>query len=207
MLAGTGGGRSTAFFGAPVEIEDHARRACLSALRVRAFERELSGTAAPMLGSMIGIDTGECVAGFLGARGLPDYSLVGPAVDFAARLEGLNVRFGTSIVISERARDSAGQGFQVRMLGQVPGDARAGTVRIYELCAERGTSDAPSDQMIAEFEEGLARYERGDFAGALEVFSRVLVTAPGDGPAAAYAQRCRQLAAHGGQPDATSAPW
>jgi adenylate cyclase len=206
MLTGTGGGRISAFFGAPVETDDHARRACLSSLRVRALERELNGTAPSAFASRIGIHSGDCIAGFLGARGLPDYSLVGPPADLAARLEGLNESFGTSIIVSERVREAAGPGFLVRMLGTIPGGGREGRVRMYELLAERGEADAPPDLLIAEFEEGLARYERGDFAGALAIFSRVLAQAPRDGPSAAYTLRCRQLAAHPGL-DLTSFPW
>jgi adenylate cyclase len=206
MLAGTGGGRITAFFGAPVESEDHARRACLSSLRVRALERELNGTTPSVFVSRIGIHSGVCIAGFLGARGLPDYSLVGPPADLAARLEGLNGSIGTSIIVSERVRETAGPGFLVRMLGMIPGDGRGGRVRVYELLAEKGEADAPPDLLIAEFEEGLARYEGGDFAGALVMFSQVLARAPGDGPSAAYALRCRQLVANPGAADVTFFP-
>jgi adenylate cyclase len=207
MLGGTGGGRITAFFGAPVETEDHARRACLSALRVRALEHALNGTAASVFGSRMGIHTGECFAGFLGSRSIPDYSLVGPPADLAARLEGLNTSFGTSIIVTETVREAAGPGFQVRMLGSVPDANSPDRIRVYELSAETGMPDALSDRLIAEFEEGLARYEKGDFAGALAIFSRVLAAAPGDGPTAAYARRCRHLAAPRGEPDLTSLPW
>jgi len=205
MLGGTGGGRSTAYFGAPVETADHARRACLSALRVRALEHVLDDAAAPVSGSRIGVDTGECVAGFLGSRGIPEYSLIGPPADLAATLEGLNAGFGTSIIVTEAVRDAAGPGFQVRTLGLLP--VRQERIRVYELCAEKGTGDSLPDGLIAEFEEGLARYERSDVTGALAIFARVLAAAPGDGPAAVYARHCRRLAAQGETPDLTSPPW
>jgi adenylate cyclase len=206
MMQGTGGGRITACFGAPVECEDHARRACLSSLRVRALERELNGAAPSVFASQIGIHSGDCIAGFLGTRALPDYTLVGPPADLAARLEGLNVSFGTSIIVTETVREAAGSGFIVRMLGAVPGDGSV-RLRVYELLSEKGAPEAPADRLIAEFEEGLSRYERGDVAGALKLFSRVLAHAPGDGPSAAYARRCRQLIEHRGGMDVTSFPW
>jgi adenylate cyclase len=206
MLTGTGGGRITAFFGAPIECEDHARRACLSSLRVQALERELNGTAPTVFASRIGIHSGECIAGFLGSRGMPDYSMIGPPADFAARLEGLNEGFGTSIIVSETVREAAGTGFIVRMLGTVPGGDPARRLRVFELLAEKGAAASPGDRQIAEFEEGLARYETGDFTGALPLFSQVLASAPGDGPSGAYVRRCRQLIAHPGL-DVTSFPW
>ncbi len=193
MVDGTGG-RVTAYFGAPVEREDHARRACLAALRVLALEKELNGVTRPV-GSLtrIGIDTGACVAGFMDAGGTPGYSLVGAPVDLAARLEGMNAGFGTTILISERVREAAGPGFIVRMLGRtVGGDPRA-PVRLFELVTETGAVEAAMGPRIALFEEGLARFEAGDLSRALSIFSRLLAEHPGDGPAAAYAQRCRQL--------------
>ena len=207
MLGGNAGGRITAFFGAPVETGDHARRACVSALRVRALEHALDDAAAPVFGSRIGIDTGACLAGFLGSRSIPEYSLVGPPADLAARLQDLNTGFGTSIIVTDDVRAAAGPGFQVRMLGSIPGDRRRDRIRVYELCGEKGTTEVLPDGLIAEFEEGLARYERGDVSGALAIFSRVLAAAPGDGPTAVYARHCRRLAVQGGKPDLTSLPW
>jgi adenylate cyclase len=206
MLTGTGSGRISAFFGAPIECEDHTRRACLSSLRVRALERELNGTVPTVFSSRIGIQTGECLAGFLGPRGTPDYSLVGPSADFAAKLEGLNEGFGTSILVSESVREAAGPGFIVRMLGTVAGAEPAQRLRVFELLAEKGAEVSPGDRQIAEFEEGLARYEAGDFTGALSLFSQVLAAVPGDGPSGAYVRRCRQLIAHPGL-DVTFFPW
>src|SRR5208282_3557050 len=45
MVVDAGSGRIMAAFGAPVETEDHVRRACLASLRVLALERELNGSA------------------------------------------------------------------------------------------------------------------------------------------------------------------
>jgi len=207
MVVDAGSGRITAAFGAPVECEDHARRACLASLRVRALERELNGSAVSVFTSRIGIHTGDCVAGFLGDRVRPDYSLVGVPAEIASRLEALNETFGTSILVSERVREAAGPGLLVRMLGTIPAGSLPGRVRVYELLAEKDGPEPPEARLVAEFEEGLARMEKGDAAGALALFSRVLIRFPGDGPSAAYARRCRQLLEHGGGLDVTSLAW
>jgi class 3 adenylate cyclase len=206
MVAGTGGEQIMAFFGAPVESGDHARRACLASLRLQSLERELDGGLPSVFTSRMGIHSGDCVAGFLGAVGLPEYSLVGPPVELAARLRELNGTFGTSIIITESLREAAGTGFQVRLLGAIHDKASAGKVRIYELLAEKGGSEARRDRLIAEFEEGIARYEKGDFSGALVIFNHLLADEPGDGPSAAYALRCRQCLVHPGV-EVISFPW
>ncbi len=207
MVVDAGSGRITAAFGAPVDSVDHARRACLASLRVRALERELRGSAVSVFASRIGIHTGDCVAGFLGDRVRPDYSLVGAPADIAARLEALNESFGTSILVSERVREAAGPGFLVRMLGTISAGSLPGRVRVYELLGQKDGPEPPEALLVAQFEEGLARMEKGDAEGALALFAGVLVRFPGDGPSAAYARRCRQLLEHGGGLDVTSLPW
>ena len=126
---------------------------------------------------------------------------------FAVRLEALNETFGTSILVSERVREAAGPGFLVRMLGTIAAGSLPGRVRVYELLAEKDGPQLPEARLIAEFEAGLGRFEKGDPAGALALFSQVLAQFPVDGPSAAYARRCRQLLEHGGRPDVTSFPW
>jgi adenylate cyclase len=206
------GARITAAFGAPLENADHARRACLAALRARALERELSANppsaarmAAPEFSSRIGIHTGEALTGFLGPGGLPIYGLVGSAPDAAALLSGLNEGYGTSILVSESVREQAGPGFIVRMVGTVA-VARQQSLRAYELLSERDGPQALPAGVIDEFEAAVARFEAGQIAAASRRFQQVLAQVPGDGPSAAYLRRCRRLLEGPGRPDPTSSP-
>jgi len=199
------GARVTAAFGAPLEIADHARRACLAALRARALERELNGTDAPEFSSRIGIHTGDTVAGFLGPGGLPVYGLVGRAADAAAHLSGLNESYGTSILVTEKVREEAGPGFIVRMIGTAA-VGRQQSLRAYELLAERDEPEPLPAAVIAEFEAGVARFESGEIAAALRLFQQVLARFPADGPSAAYVRRCRRLLEGTGRPDPSTSP-
>ena len=198
------GPRLSAVFGAPREREDHARRACLAALRVREMEQRLNEPASGGFSSRIGIHTGECVAGLLRPGGLPVYEMAGIAPEAAASLEALNESFSTSILVSEEVREAAGAGFPVRVLGSLP--VAGQRMRVLELLAERDpASPAPAD-LIAEFEEGVARFEHGEIAAAFTKFTQVLARSPSDGPSAAYARRCRLLLDHPGLA-ADSLPW
>jgi adenylate cyclase len=206
------GARITAAFGAPLENADHARRACLAALRARALEQELNAnpplaarTAAPEFSSRIGIHTGEAVTGFLGPGGLPIYGLVGSAPDVAALLSGLNEAYGTSILVSESVREQAGPGFIVRMVGTVA-VARQEGLRAYELLSERDGPQALPAGVISEFEAAVARFERGQIAAASRLFQQVLAQVPGDGPSAVYLRRCRRLQEGPGRPEPSSSP-
>jgi adenylate cyclase len=199
------GARVTAAFGAPLESADHARRACLAALRTQALERELDGAGAREFSSRIGIHTGDSVAGFVGPGPLPVYGLVGSAPDVAARLEGLNEAFGTSILVTEKVREEAGPGFLVRMIGTVT-VGRQESLRAYELLAEPGGPELLPAALITEFEAAVGRFENGEIAAAARLFQQVLARLPGDSPSMAYLRRCRRLLEGPGRPDPAISP-
>jgi class 3 adenylate cyclase len=81
-----------ALFGAPVEHENDAERACAAALgmmeEISAFNRAHNTD----LGLHFGINTGRVVAGEVGTSQRHDYSVMGHAVNLAARLEDASAR-------------------------------------------------------------------------------------------------------------------
>jgi adenylate cyclase len=206
MLGRAGGDAFAAYFGAPLTAPDHARRACQAALRMSAVEMELNRAVSPPLTTRIGIETGECIVGELGSQGMPGYSVIGPATDVAARLEALNSRFGTSILISEAVRDAAGDDFLVRSLDRVRFAGTETKFRVFELVAEKGGADEMTVQAIGIFNEGLALFERKEWQEAEAQFFRVLLLRPADAPAALYIERCREHASHP-FPPASSDPY
>lgn len=92
-------------FGAPVLHEDDALRAVRTAWRLvqnaeLMNERREEQRKIPIqIG--IGIHTGEVIAGHIGSERRMDYTVVGDAVNVAARIEELNKKFGTKILISD----------------------------------------------------------------------------------------------------------
>ncbi len=72
-----------AYFGAPLQGEDDARRACLCVVRMQAAWNRLTPDA-PAL--RIGIASGPCLAGDLGMPGIPSYAVLGGARDAAVFL-------------------------------------------------------------------------------------------------------------------------
>jgi adenylate cyclase len=79
-----------ALFGAPVALEDHALRACISALEIQAVANELAAEIlhrdAIALQIRIGLNSGEVIAGEIGS-GPGRYTAVGHPVGMAQRME------------------------------------------------------------------------------------------------------------------------
>ena len=86
------GDEIVALFGAPVAHENDAERACAAALEMMAALADFNETHKTDLGLHFGINTGHVVAGDVGTREHHDYSVMGHAVNLAARLEDASSR-------------------------------------------------------------------------------------------------------------------
>jgi adenylate cyclase len=188
-----------ALFGIPVPSPEHAAEACRAALECRALlgplNEELAREGLPQISSRIGIHSGEAIAGYVGAADRSDYTVLGDAVNLAARLEGVNKEFGTSILVSDATRERSGARFRVRDLGHVRVVGKREPVGIYELLAAAGEPLPFDEAALAEYEAALALFRGRRWAEALEGFRRALARRPGDGPSHFYAERARSFLA------------
>ena len=102
-----------AIFGAPVPLTEPCRAAVAAALEISHAMRDLnacwSSAGMPALGIGIGIHAGEVVVGSVGS---PDhkleYTVIGDAVNVASRIEQLNKKLNTEILISDVVFRAAG---------------------------------------------------------------------------------------------------
>ncbi|HHJ63945.1 MAG TPA: adenylate/guanylate cyclase domain-containing protein, partial [Aquifex aeolicus] len=181
-----------ALFNVPVDVDNHADRACASALEMVAilnrlnpeFRREFGIT----LDVGIGINTGEAVVGNMGSRQRFDYTAIGDTVNLASRLEGLNKVYRTRIIMSENTKRSLRGAFLLRTLDMVIVKGRSEPVRIYELL-----EDTPRNRALAEeFEKALSEYMAGRFESALILFE-ALSLRYGDETSGVFVKRCREM--------------
>ncbi len=116
-----------AFWGAPIKQADHALLACRAAL-----EMQKVGKNSPFK-MRIGINTGEMVVGNMGSHERFDYTVLGDNVNLASRLEGINKKFGTKIIISQSTYDLVKDNVKARKLGKVTVKGKKQKITIYEL--------------------------------------------------------------------------
>jgi adenylate cyclase len=96
-----------AVFGAPRRQADHADKALIAALEIeRAVSEEFGGE----LEIGIGLNSGSVVAGNVGGAGRLEFSVIGDAVNVAARVEAATRQTGDVILLSENTRRLLGEG-------------------------------------------------------------------------------------------------
>jgi adenylate cyclase len=207
-----------AFFGAPVYREDHAVLACRSAVQMKSLEVDLNrelieqglltgevlevlkdkglriDTGAPVpLYTRIGINTGEMVVGNMGTSSKMNYTIMGNAVNLAARLEGVNKYYRTrGILVSEYTRNELGDEFICRSLGRVRVVGISTPVKIYEILVPRNKAGAAEE---GAWEKALGLYEKREFRKAEELFRFIAAHDEKDEVALLYVDMCRNYIA------------
>jgi adenylate cyclase len=148
----------------------------------------------------IGINTGEMVVGNMGTSNKMNYTIMGNAVNLAARLEGVNKQYHTGgILISEYTKSMIGDEFICRSLDRVRVVGINTPVRLYELLGSRSEpglrgEDAVPDTLAA-WEEALALYEKRRFREAEEIFRSLAAQNEADNTARLYLDTCRSYIA------------
>jgi adenylate cyclase len=199
VLAQYAGDAIEAFWNAPMDQADHARRACETALDMVASLAvlrpafEARGWAQLDIG--VGINTGQMVVGNMGSKDRLIYTAVGDPVNVAARLEGLSKEYGVRVVVGEATVAAAPDAFAYRLLDLVAVKGRAEPLRCYEVMARAGVLAPAGQRMLARYHDALALYRARRWEETLRLLDELAREAPADGPIALYRRRARALLA------------
>lgn len=124
-----------AFWGAPTEQPDHARRALLAARDMEQallkFKQEL-GEEGRLFDIGIGLHSGEAVVGFIGSpEHRQDYTVIGDTVNTASRIEGAT-KGRARILVSDATRQAVGAVCEFRDHGTVKLKGKEEAMHLYE---------------------------------------------------------------------------
>lgn len=188
-----------ALYGAPNRMDDHATRACRTAVKMQKRLHELNlkwREADPgwaKLKVRIGLNTGDPVVGNIGGAEKIQYTALGDAVNLAARLEPACKTYGVGIMLAQQTREEAGDTIKVRELDLLAVYGKKEPIRVFELL---GMADedlgAERTELLELYSKGLDAFRSRDFELAMQYFKAALEIDPGDGPSALYQERCEE---------------
>lgn len=146
-----------AFWNAPLDDPQHARHACISALKMLKemdelnkrlkLEAERDNTPLIELKVGFGLNSGECVVGNMGSDQRFDYSVLGDTVNMASRLEGQSKMYGVSIVIGENTWEQLPD-FATFELDNIKVKGKSEAVRIFALIGDEELAESDEFQNL-----------------------------------------------------------
>lgn len=207
-----------AFYGAPVPVDNHAYKACVSAIRMQkalvglrdGWQERDENLPEDILNLRIriGINTGPMVVGNMGSSQRFNYTILGDHVNVAARCESACKKYGTNIMVTDdtmrRAEKEADRALLFRFLDNVRVKGRVEPVRVFELV---GFLDEISDEIVDavyRFNDAAELFLNQEWDLAESIFNEIEILEPkilgykgfSESPSSLYLKRCKLLRAN-----------
>jgi len=133
-----------AVFGAPVPKPDDAARAVRAALRmieeVTRFNEQQRRKRGVEVDVGVGLHTGPLIAGNIGSDRKMEYTVIGDTVNVANRVESLNQKMRTHVLITQQCYEATGKVFAVRELPPMHVKGKTEPLQVYEVLRDEITS-------------------------------------------------------------------
>jgi class 3 adenylate cyclase/ABC-type nitrate/sulfonate/bicarbonate transport system substrate-binding protein len=179
-----------AFWGAPAHRDDHVLRGCCGALRAARRMQQLNADwrarGCPPLHLRIGLHCADVLVGNVGSSARLSYTVMGDGVNVAARLEGINKTFGTTLCVSDSVVAAVGPDVIARPIRKVQVKGRKHAFMIYELLGIKNSADAElaapkdADELCDMTRVASDHFERGELNKAAQCYREILMAFPGD---------------------------
>jgi len=183
-----------AFWGAPLDLPNHATVACHATIdmqrRGEELRKMLREQSRPLLFTRMGLNSGPVVVGNMGSAERMDYTMMGDVVNLAARLEGANKFYKTFSMISGSTYELAKDDIDSRQLDIIRVVGKNEPVPVHELLARKNETSGEMSGVVEQYMKGLKLYQDRNFSDAIAEFEKVLSIDSEDGPSQTYIKRC-----------------
>jgi len=187
------------FFGAPLELEDHALRSCVTAILMKRLEIKANKyivenqlSPSPLL-TRIGINSGEMIVGNMGTQKKMNYTIISNAVNLASQIEKINKIYGTWILATENTINETHGKLLTRRLDRIKIEGKNEPVRIYEVLETKAEARHLLNEQIDSFNKAFELFEQKNWKEAEKSFELIIRIFPDDGPSRLYLERSRQF--------------
>jgi len=171
-----------AFYGAPVEIDDHEYLACLTCCQMNDKLEELrqkwtsEGDRWPEvvhnMRHRIGVNCGSLVTGNMGSEMRMNYTMMGDTVNLTARLESGAKQYGIETQVGGKIYEKVKDRFTFRMLDYAIVKGRSEPERTYELISEKGKEPAIYNEILPLWDNAIELYTNQKWDEAIKAFEK-----------------------------------
>ena len=165
-----------AFWGAPIETENYAYQAILSACQIQDRIHLFNQKFDQHMAVGVGINTGMSLVRNFGSNKRLDFTAIGDTVNTAARIEGVTKYYGAKIVVSESTLSTLTEKqkdeFWVEELDTIRLKGKNKPIKLFEIIGQKKhkTKIKPKlSEQLSQYRECLEAYYAGDFNKAIEL--------------------------------------
>ncbi len=180
-------------WGVPFPSEDHAQLACYAALEQQAALAEMREDLFQRFGHRLfvrmGMNSGLVSAGNMGSTRRFSYTVMGDAVNQAARFEPANKDYDTDIMMGASTYELAKNHIETRLLDKIIVKGKTEPIMIYELIAKKGEATADKLEVADLYVKALETHWERNFNDAIATLQKGLVIDADDGPTKALLER------------------
>lgn len=147
-----------------------------------------------------GLNTGYVMIGTIGGANRMESTVIGDAVNLAARIEAATKTYQCPLLISQNTLYELQNParYDIRLLDRIRVKGKTQPLSIYEVFDNDPVKVRDGKRFSKErFEHAVACYHIGDIPKALELLKQCLEITPQDIPARIYLERCEQFQADG----------
>ena len=185
-----------AVWNAPLDVSDHAFQCVDQSIRMNAYLDKMqpiwSGKGYPPIKIRCGIHTATVFVGNIGSPDRMKYGVLGDGVNLASRLEELNKRYASKIMISINTfnKKKVNEAFLIRPLDVVAVKGKSEGTAVFEVMGRNGEVDEFAQEIQKLHNEAFACYKNMDWDGAISKFTEVSSKRNGDVAADLLKSRC-----------------
>jgi adenylate cyclase len=167
-----------AFWNAPLDVKNHRQLAIETALRMqdklKILNLELANEKKLPINIGIGINSGEVVVGNMGSNQRFDYSVLGDAVNLAARLEGQSKSYGVKLIVGEDSTKDCIDQFNFIPLDTIAVKGKTEPVNIYTVMKTNDDTYRMKNSMT----EAIGQYKLHKWKIAQKLFRSIKISHP-----------------------------
>lgn len=189
-----------AFWGAPIEMKNHASQSVSCALemidKLKSVNKHFRANGYPEINIGVGLNTGPVIVGNIGSTKRLDYTVIGDNVNLASRIEGLTKKYGCSIIIAQSAHDMLDDRYICRTIDKVQVKGKTEPALLYEPLTnpETQTDERKIAENIAQLTDtGFNAYLGKDWESAENAYQQVLNINKNDPVADIFLKRLQEF--------------
>jgi adenylate cyclase len=176
-----------AFWGAPLDVPDHAYQGVCSAIKMvealPELNKKFKELGFPELEHGMGLNTGECSVGNMGSDKIFSYTALGDNMNLGARAEALCKFYGVEINITEftlnAIREELRANLRYRILDKVRVKGKEQAVSLYEVFHPSHPLYNEVD-VVKRYHEAFDCYQQTKFQEAVDILKELLEKFPED---------------------------